>query len=177
MMTEKKNKVNDLYIIGNGFDLHHKLDTRYKSFGLYLKEHYGSIYDQLLEYFGLPHIDENDEKIDPLWSNFERSLSLLNVDMVYDAYSGSLANPSAPDFRDRDWNTFAIDMEMVVDSLTKNLIKAFHEFILKVDYTVIPRDKRLPLDSQALFLSFNVSLRPTTGFTRPWLFAKFKIPG
>ncbi|SHG16818.1 hypothetical protein [Vibrio gazogenes] len=55
--------------------------------------------------------------------------------------TGSLANPGAPDFRDRDWNTFAIDMEMDVDSLTKKLI--FHEFISKVDYSVIPRDKRL----------------------------------
>lgn len=147
--------MNDLYIIGNGFDLHHKLDTSYRSFGLYLQTYYGAIYDQLLEYFGLPHIDKNDKKTDPLWSNLERSLSLLDVDMVYDAYSGSLASPGAPDFRDRDWNTFSIDMEMVVDSLTTNLIKAFHEFILKVDYTVIPREKRLPLDSQALFLSFN----------------------
>lgn len=144
--------MNSLYIIGNGFDLHHKLDTRYSSFGLYLQEHYGTIYDQLLEHFGLPHISEN---VDPLWSNFEHSLSLLDVEMVYYAYSGSLANPGAPDFRDRDWNTFAIDMEMVVDSLTTNLIKAFHEFISKINYSVIPSSKRLPLNDHALYLSFN----------------------
>ena len=27
-----------LYIIGNGFDIHHKLDTRYQSFANYLAE-------------------------------------------------------------------------------------------------------------------------------------------
>ncbi|MDX7755866.1 AbiH family protein [Aeromonas caviae] len=27
-----------LYVIGNGFDVHHGLDTRYTSFGLYLKK-------------------------------------------------------------------------------------------------------------------------------------------
>ncbi|WP_036189069.1 bacteriophage abortive infection AbiH family protein [Marinimicrobium agarilyticum] len=147
--------MNSLYIIGNGFDLHHGLDTHYRSFGLYLQDHYGTIYDQLLEYFGLPHIDKNDKAVDPLWRDFEHSLSLLDVDMVYEAYSGSIANPGAPHFRDRDWNTFAIDMEMVVDSLTKGLIKAFHEFISQIDYTVIPRDKRISLGSHALFLSFN----------------------
>lgn len=147
--------MNSLYIIGNGFDLHHELDTRYSSFGLYLHEHYGTIYGQLLEYFGLPHISGNDENVDPFWSNFEHSLSLLDVEMVYGAYSGSLANPGSPGFRDRDWNTFAIDMEMVVDSLTRNLTKAFHEFISKIDYSVIPSDKHLPLNARALYLSFN----------------------
>lgn len=55
--------MNSLYIIGNGFDLHHELDTHYRSFGLYLQDHYGAIYDQLLEYFGLPHIDKNDKAV------------------------------------------------------------------------------------------------------------------
>lgn len=27
-----------LYVIGNGFDVHHGLDTKYTSFGLYLKK-------------------------------------------------------------------------------------------------------------------------------------------
>ena len=144
-----------LYIIGNGFDLYHGLNTRYSLFGLYLQEYYGTVYDQLLEYFGLPHISKDDENIDPLWSNFEHSLSLLDVEMVYDAYSGSLANPGAPDFRDRDWNAFAIDMEMVVDSLTKKLIRAFHEFISRINYSVLSSSKRLPLNYQALYLSFN----------------------
>jgi hypothetical protein len=147
--------MNSLYIIGNGFDLHHGLDTHYRSFGLYLQERYGDIYDQLLEYFGLPHVEKSDIAVDPLWKNFEHSLSLLDVDMVYDAYSGSLANPSAADFRDRDWNTFAIDMGMVVDSLTTKLIKAFHEFISKIDYSVILENRRLSLEGGAVYLSFN----------------------
>jgi len=147
--------MDSLYIVGNGFDLHHGLNTRYSSFGLYLQEHYGTTYDQLLEYFGLPHISKYDENIDPLWSDFEHSLSLLDVDMVFDAHSDSLANPGSPDFRDRDWNTFAIDMEMVVGSLTTNLIKAFREFISKINYSMIPSRKRLSLNAHALYLSFN----------------------
>lgn len=144
-----------LYIIGNGFDLHHELDTHYRSFGLFLQKHYDDIYDQLLEYFGLPDITEDDERPNPLWNQFERSLARLDVNLVYDAYSGSLATPGAPDFRDRDWNTFAIDMEMVVDRLTTNLIKAFCAFITKLDYNSIPATKRLSLNTAALYLSFN----------------------
>jgi len=41
-----------LYVIGNGFDVHHGLDTRYTSFGLYLKKNYRETYELLLDYYG-----------------------------------------------------------------------------------------------------------------------------
>lgn len=144
-----------LYIIGNGFDLYHGLDTHYRSFGLYLQKHHGAIYDQLIEYFGLPDISVDDKGTDPLWRDFEHSLSLLDVDIVYEAFSGSIAVPGASDFRDRDWNTFAIDMEQIVESLTSTLIKAFHTFISEIDYSVIPTSKHLSLDDKAAYLNFN----------------------
>lgn len=57
-----------LYILGNGFDLHHKLDTWYSSFGLFLKEHHSEIYEVFLEYHGFGDLDEDDEESlkDPL---------------------------------------------------------------------------------------------------------------
>jgi hypothetical protein len=45
-----------LYIIGNGFDIHHNLDTRYQSFANYLAENNSDVYDLLLNYYGLPDI-------------------------------------------------------------------------------------------------------------------------
>ena len=47
-----------LYIIGNGFDLFHGLNTSYKSFGFYLKGKHSEIYDYLIEYYGLPYLED-----------------------------------------------------------------------------------------------------------------------
>ncbi len=146
-----------LYIIGNGFDLHHNLDTSYWSFGLFLKSKYPVIYDQLIEYYGFPELGEyvGTPHNDLLWDGFEESLSLLDPETVFEAHCDSLANPSSPEFRDRDWGTFSIDMEMVVDSLTTNLFKAFREFVLAVEYLPLNSDSKLSLDNSALYLSFN----------------------
>ncbi len=146
-----------LYIIGNGFDLHHNLDTSYRSFGLFLKSKYPVIYDRLIEYYGFSDLDGYTQKptYDALWNEFEESLSLLDPETAFEAHSGSLANPSSSEFRDRDWGTFSIDMEMVVDSLTTNLFKAFREFVLAVEYLPLNSDSKLYLDNSALYLSFN----------------------
>ena len=46
-----------LYIIGNGFDLYHNLNTSYRSFGLFLKSKYPVIYDRLIEYYGFSDLN------------------------------------------------------------------------------------------------------------------------
>ncbi|MCU7840898.1 MAG: bacteriophage abortive infection AbiH family protein [Candidatus Thiodiazotropha sp. (ex Troendleina suluensis)] len=146
-----------LYIIGNGFDLHHNLDTSYRSFGLFLKYKYPVIYDRLIEYYGFSDLDGYTQKPthDALWNEFEESLSLLDPETVFEAHSHSLANPGSSEFRDRDWGTFSIDMEMVVDSLTTNLFKAFREFVLAVEYLPLNFDLKLSLDNSAQYFSFN----------------------
>ena len=145
-----------LYVIGNGFDIYHGLDTKYYTFGLFLKNNHITIYDHLIEYYGFSDLDINEEGIyDALWAEFENSLALLDSDTVLEAYSDSVASPGAPDFRDRDWNTFAIDIEMIVEELTVKLFNAFREFILNVEYPNYLSVKNLPLDKNALYLTFN----------------------
>ena len=76
-----------LYVIGNGFDVHHGLDTRYTSFGLYLKNNYWETYELLLDYYGFADLDPDfpTTMSDPLWSEFETSMSLLDKDSVLEA--------------------------------------------------------------------------------------------
>jgi len=75
-------------------------------------------------------------------------LALLDFDTVLEAHSDSLARLGSSDFRDRDWSTFAIDMELVVKDLTVNLFEEFKEFALKIEYPE-------PLDKDVLYLTFN----------------------
>jgi len=142
-----------LYVIGNGFDIHHGLDTKYCTFGLFLKERSITIYDHLIEYYGFSDLEINGESIhdDVLWAEFEDSLALLDSDRVLEVYSDSVANLSSSNFRDRDFNAFSFDVAMIVEELTVKLFEEFRNFILKVKYPICLDVKTLPLDENALY--------------------------
>ncbi|WP_215491193.1 AbiH family protein, partial [Escherichia coli] len=53
-----------LYIIGNGFDLHHELDTSYFSFGDYLRKKDQDIYDHLVDFMGFTDLPPKLSAVD-----------------------------------------------------------------------------------------------------------------
>lgn len=147
----------NLYIIGNGFDIYHGLDTRYQSFAKYLSQADGEIYDLILEYYGLPDISEepvSDEEY-AAWATFELSLADLDYEQVLDDHSDSIPNPASDDFRDRDWHTYQIDMELIIEKLTNRLIANFNNFIIDVQYPENINDRKLKLIAKSGFLNFN----------------------
>lgn len=103
------------HVIGNGFDLYHGLATSYLSFGIYLQKNYPELYDSMITYYGLPTIENGKESPigNYLWSEFETVLVNLDHESILDEYSDYLAYPSLPDFRDRDWGAFQIEIERV----------------------------------------------------------------
>lgn len=147
----------DLYIIGNGFDLYHGLDTKYQSFAKFLAEEEDEIYDLLLTYYGLPDISE-----DPVcdaeyaeWANFESSLADLDYKQVLEDNSDAAAKPGSVGFRDGDWHTYQIEMEKIIEKLTERLISIFNSFILNINYPDKIDDKKIKLSSDSLFMNFN----------------------
>ncbi|WP_447474362.1 bacteriophage abortive infection AbiH family protein [Vibrio harveyi] len=146
-----------LYIIGNGFDLHHKMDTTYASFGLFLKEYNYEVYELLLEHYGFSDLNRlNQESMsDPLWSEFEKSLSILDTTTVLEASEDYLPNYSSDEFRDRDRYAFEFEMEKVLKLLTSELYAAFKQFILSVEFPVLAPHNLIDLDKDALYLNFN----------------------
>jgi hypothetical protein len=148
---------NTLYIIGNGFDLYHGLNTRYQSFALFLKSKYQELYDLLLQYYCLPDLDEHDEASlrDPLWADFENALADLDFQSILHDKADYLANPANDDFRDRDWHAYQFEMEMIVEKLTLDLYNAFKAFILAVEFPCSVDNKLLELKRHSVFLNFN----------------------
>lgn len=146
-----------LYVIGNGFDVHHGLDTRYTSFGLYLKKNYRETYELLLDYYGFADLDPDCPTImsDPLWSEFETSMSPLDKDSVLEANTDAMPSYSSDDFRDRDRYTFLIEMERILGLLTTELYKAFEEFILAVQFPMFDHGRSVNIDRDAVYLTFN----------------------
>ena len=154
-MAGKQQKT--LYIIGNGFDLYHKLDTWYSTFGLFLRDNHSDIYEYFLNYFGFPELDEDDAESlkDPLWSEFETNLAALDIDVVMDEYSEFAANPASDDFSDGDWDTIAVYVSQIRDDLTIKMLDLFKEFILNIEYPDENRLNILNIDKNATFFNFN----------------------
>lgn len=100
----------NLYIIGNGFDLYHGLQTSYISFAKYLFENDIELYDSLLKYFELPDIDNENSNI-KIWSDFETKLSKFDFRQVLDDYSGNTSGPSEDEVSERGLNALQINME------------------------------------------------------------------
>lgn len=146
-----------LYVIGNGFDIYHGLDTSYPSFGLYLKREYRNTYDLLIDYLGFNDLDsESPESMsNPLWSDFETNLSLLDTDNILEANMDAMPNYASDSFRDRDRYTLQIEMERILDFLTTDLYKAFKEFILSVKISERNQRRAINLDKDAIYLTFN----------------------
>lgn len=148
-----------LYIIGNGFDLYHGLDTYYTSFGLFLKNYHSEFYYKVTELLQLPELDENDKESlkSPLWSNFENSLANLNTEEILDNFANHSPNTASDDFRDRDWFAFRNFVEREIKYLWEGLLDLFKEFILQVKYPELDYilDKLLMLNTNQLFLTFN----------------------
>lgn len=158
-----------LYIIGNGFDIHHKLDTRYQSFANYLAENNSEVFELLLNYYGLPDIT-NPELTDEeyaLWSRFEEALADLDYLSVLDDNSDLIARPGAKDFRDRDWHSYQIEMEEIIKNLTTTLISDFNKFILEVKYGSISDDVLINLEDDSHFLNFNYTKTLQEGYGIP----------
>lgn len=64
---------NQLFIIGSGFDLHHKIASRYSDFASYLEGRDRAIFD-IAEKYVVPEKD--------LWSYLEERLAEVDIDQI-----------------------------------------------------------------------------------------------
>jgi hypothetical protein len=155
-----------LYIIGNGFDRHHGLDTSYTSFARFLRDRYPDLYNRVRQYIHLPELedpyeDETEEERrlrwqhQDQWNRFEAALSDFDFEEVLDDAEIELPDYSSDSFRDRDYHAFTFEMERIVKPLTSGLRQAFIEFISGVQFEEGPGDQALSLNTDSVVLNFN----------------------
>ena len=131
-----------LYVIGNGFDLYHSLDTKYESFGCFLQKHHNDIYKLLIATCPLSSSSQ--------WSDFESALGEFEAEEVWDRVRNYMNDYEPERSGEASW-----EAERIIDDLTSGLRKAFKDFILKVEYPESISDKKLNVDKNAHYLSFN----------------------
>lgn len=135
---------NILYIIGNGFDLHHKLKSQYSDFKAYLQ-----MTDSSLEYLLNMSFSKD------LWSDFENHLATLNINEIFSDNDDLL--PDEDSDRDGDKYIFPDKLEQIKEDLTTGLKNALRDWILDLNYPSNVNNLLLDLDKNASFLSFNYS--------------------
>jgi Bacteriophage abortive infection AbiH len=136
-----------LYIIGNGFDLLHGLKTGFGNFKRYLRENSPELFVLFTKYIPGDGPDREDE-----WRDFETRLAHLSVDELLDDMQSFLPAYGDEEWSDSGHHDFEVEIERVLQSLTKDLRRHFEDWIECVR-PVAP--KSLEIDPGALFLSFN----------------------
>lgn len=183
--------ITTLYIIGNGFDKHHGANSTYADFRKYLLKRNDFIvkmfelffgpksmlnsFNDLYDYFlclqfgsGLP-APNNIWANKYLWQDFEKHLSELNRERVYDFVDEDLPKQYEDDDNFSYADYFApIDRIIdIVNSCTFEMQYHFHRWINTIHYEKGFKKKMLDLDLNATFLNFNYTLFLETEYNIP----------
>lgn len=143
-----------LYVIGNGFDLHHGIPSSYSAFGEYLQAVDPVAYENVEQYLYLDSTDADVAKA--FWANFEQALADFGADDVIEDASQFLVSYAAEDWSDSGHHDYQYEIERVVTSLSTNLKARFSDWVKTLPVPdAPPSGKALTLDAGALFLSFN----------------------
>ena len=132
-----------LYIIGNGFDMHHRLPTSYSGFKEFAK--YNSFTNAFERYF---YFDPSDGSFEDIWSVLETHLSKFSVDELVEDKS---------DYYDDDphENQFNYEVEIEINNLTQGLVESLSSYLSLADEHSIESCTFLNLDKKCRFINFN----------------------
>ncbi len=137
-----------LYIIGNGFDLHHGIRSSYKEFGAYLKARDRETYNVMERYFDV----DTD-----FWAEFEGRLASFDSDTLIEDTSCFLVSYSAEDWSDSFHHDYQYEIDETIKAISTTLRARFAEWIrqLRIPDRSEIASLRVPLDPSATFLNFN----------------------
>lgn len=136
-----------LYVIGNGFDLHHGMPTEYKDFKSFLRMADPQVFDWVNRY--IPAMDD--------WSDLELSLAYLDTENVVSELAGFLTSYADEDWSDAAHHDFQYEVARIATGLSKTLQTRFGDWIRSI---VVPDcSPTIPildtLDRSAIYLTFN----------------------
>lgn len=143
-----------LYIIGNGFDLHHGIRSRYSDFKAFLKQEDEGLFDLVREY--LPVVEDSDYPNND-WSNFEAALVDIDIDYMVDNNSVFLPSCADEDWSDSGHHDFQYEIGRIVDSLSATLRSQFAKWVrtIEIPDTLSAPNRLSTLEIDGLYLSFN----------------------
>jgi hypothetical protein len=134
-------------MIGNGFDLHHGIASRYSDFGRYVEAVDPTTFSLIHDYLS---VDQD------FWNCFEERLATFDSDLIIDHANEFLVPYSTEDWSDAYHHDFEYEIEQVVQGLSSKMRGRFAKWIRTLN---IPAQGAVPLisciDPASRFLNFN----------------------
>ena len=136
----------NLWIIGNGFDIAHGLNTKYNNFKEFLNEYNPDLKNVL---------EDGCNDSDLLWSRFEEALGYLDYDYLLDVYRDEVdIGLDSPGLCAHNMIQTIVGIRRTLESLPD----ALNEWISTIDVTDIdqlPLINTYMIDSDNYFINFN----------------------
>jgi len=104
-----------LYIIGNGFDLHHRMPTQLSDFRTFARKAAPDVCRAVDDYV----------PVSANWSDLEDALAALDVETVKDELICFMPSYAADDWRDSGHHDFQFEVDRVVRQLSTKLRAVF----------------------------------------------------
>jgi hypothetical protein len=138
-----------LYILGNGFDIHHGLRTRYADFHQFVSEHHSDLETTLENYFNF-QVDSNY-----LWKSFESDLCEFDHNGFFEGLNH--LNISDDTFRLSQCYGLEDDVIQQSEELVQEVREAFLNWIESIDYPDVDQiqSQLLQIQPASLFINFN----------------------
>lgn len=137
-----------LYIVGNGFDLHHKLKTNYSDYRDFLMLKDSNIVNAYESFDFFLFDQEEKEK---LWNKLEKTLYFDYEECAYEIIENFY--PSLADDSDSKWQEMEVECIIKTGFADKFIGEYFYEWISKENERNISGD--LEFEKNSLFLNFN----------------------
>jgi len=135
-----------LFIIGNGFDLHHGIESRYSDFAFYLERVDRHAF-RIAEEYVVPDKD--------LWSVLEERLAEVDVDQIEDYAENFLASYGAQDWSDSGHHDYEYEIGQICDAISTTLRKHFADWVRQLEIPAHAAAAVRCIDPSAVFLNFN----------------------
>jgi len=133
-----------LYIVGNGFDLAHGLETNLCCFKCYLKykdDESRKFLESISQYV----------PFNKTWSNFEEALGNIDSNRIEEEAMDYAQSPSSDDYRDSSWSDPGYEASQAI-AFSSKISEYLREWICSIR---IDRNYKFPIQKDAIFLSFN----------------------
>ncbi len=150
-----------LYVIGNGFDLHHDILSDYRYFRDWLVDNAPCVLQTIDETFGYHdwrHIKVGGNKEDDRWwRTFEENLSsALTYEIAIEEARENQPDFGSDDFSDADWYDAEYAVENKLEDAYSVIREAFQNWVAQLG-AGSPRKKIRIFRDNSLFLNFNYS--------------------
>ncbi|HHA2760240.1 TPA: bacteriophage abortive infection AbiH family protein [Stenotrophomonas maltophilia] len=136
-----------LFVIGNGFDLHHRIPSSYAHFRDFVQAQDRGVFDAVERYLH-PSGD---------WADMEAALAEMDPDEIIEDLSHFMGSYGADDWSDSGHHDFQYEVDLLVERMSTELRRLFGLWIRQLQIpTQLPIHQTVQvLDPTGAFLSFN----------------------